>query len=426
MSKIKELRERAKTIETEARSILDSVTDKTPKAEAEAAHQKFDTMMDERDSVVAQADREERAYKAAQQEERRREDQEREAREAQRPGQEERQHNPAQAVGDEYREAFRQYLANGADMSELDREAREALRAGAQEIRAQNTGTGAQGGFLVPTTLANTINIAAAAHGPMMDGTIATEINLANGAPFDMPMVDDTDAEMDPHAEGEEGVDDDSGDIVIGKTQLLAHVMKTPWIKWSFELAQDSSFGFEALLGQLIGERIGRTGNRWLTVGSGTNEPLGFVTGAPVGHAAGSAAALTFDDIIDLEHSVDPAYRTGPKVRFQMHDGTVKALRKIKDANGRYLWSDGDVTKGVTPSLNGKPVSFNQAMAKIGASAKPIAFGDYSQYYVRKVGNPLIGVAREKFFPNLGIMGVHRIDGAPGQTKAIKTLQMAA
>lgn len=80
----------------------------------------------------------------------------------------------------------------------------------------------------------------------------------------------------------------------------------------------------------------------------------------------------------------------------------------------------------MTPSLNGKPVSFNQAMAKIGASAKPISFGDFSQYYVRKVGNPLIGVAREKFFPNLGIMGVHRIDGAPGQTKAIKTLQMAA
>jgi hypothetical protein len=42
------------------------------------------------------------------------------------------------------------------------------------------------------------------------------------------------------------------------------------------------------------------------------------------------------------------------------------------------------------------------------------------------VGDPLLGVAREKFWPNIGIAGVHRIDGSPGQTKAIKTLQMAA
>ena len=73
-----------------------------------------------------------------------------------------------------------------------------------------------------------------------------------------------------------------------------------------------------------------------------------------------------------------------------------------------------------------KPVSFNQAMDQIGAGNKPIGFGDFSEYYTRKSGSPLIGVAREKFFPNLGIAGVHRIDGAPGQAKAIKTLQMAA
>ena len=180
------------------------------------------------------------------------------------------------------------------------------------------------------------------------------------------------------------------------------------------------------VLGKLIGERLGRKGNAWLTVGTGANQPLGFVTGAQVGHTTASATALTFDDIMELEHSVDPAYRSGPKVRFQMHDQTVKTLRKIKDSNGRYIWSDGDVTKGVPATLNNRPVSFNQAMAQIAASAKTIAYGDFSQYYVRKVGNPLLGVAREKFFPNLGIMGVHRIDGAIGHAKAIKTLQMAA
>jgi len=109
-----------------------------------------------------------------------------------------------------------------------------------------------------------------------------------------------------------------------------------------------------------------------------------------------------------------------------MHDQSVKALRKIKDANGRYLWSNGDVVKGVPATLNNRPVSMNQAMAQIGASAKVIAFGDFSEYYVRRVGSPFIGVAREKFLPNLGIMGIDRVDGGMGQASAIKTLQMAA
>jgi HK97 family phage major capsid protein len=424
--KIKELREKAKKIETEARGVLDSVTDKTSKEDAAKANDKFDAMMEERDSLVAQADRLERIDTAQRETEARNEEREREERENRRPGQEDRQQSPEANVSEEYREAFRLMLASGGNPSDLPREARAALQAGAREYRAQGVATGAQGGFLVPTTLAKSINIAMAAHGPMMDSGIATEINLPTGAPFELPKVDDTDKEGDSHTEKQQPADDGSGDVVIGKDVLGAYAIITPWIRWSFELAQDSTFGFEDLLAKLVGERMGRTGNRWLTVGTGVNEPLGFVPGAQLGHTAASASVLTFDDVIELEHSVDPAYRGGPKVRYQMHDQSVKALRKIKDTTGRYIWSDGDVTKGVPATLNNKPVSFNQAMAEIGASAKPIAFGDFSEYYVRKVGDPLLGVAREKFWPNIGIAGVHRIDGSPGQTKAIKTLQMAA
>lgn len=426
MSKVKELREQARKLLEEANAVRASVTEQTPKEEARASNDTFDTMMDTYDGLVKDADREERAVNAQRDAEQRREATEREDRNARRPGQGGAEHTPNGDVSNEYREAFRQYLASGADLSSMDTEVRSVLRNGAEEYRAQSTGTGAQGGFLVPTTLANLINIAAAVHGPMMDKDVATEINLPNGASFDLPMVDDTDQETGAHAENAEPVDDNSGDITIGKTSLGAYTLITPWIKWSYELAQDSAFSFEPLLAQLIGERHGRKGNKWLTVGTGVNEPLGFVTGAQVGHTALSALALTFDDVMDLEHSVDPAYRVGPKVAFQLHDQSIKALRKLKDTSGRYIWSDGDVTKGVPATLNNKRVRFNQAMAEIGASAKTIAFGDFSQYYIRKVGQPLIGIAREKYFPNLGIAGVARIDGAPGHTKAIKVLQMAA
>ena len=295
------------------------------------------------------------------------------------------------------------------------------MKAVRRQLQAYDT----QGGYLVPTTLAGTINIAMALHGPMMDRGISTEINLPNGAPFDLPKVDDIGKDADAHTEGDEPANDDSGDVVIGKDQLGAFALITPWIIWSYELAQDSSFGYESLLGKLLGERLGRKGNAWLTTGTGSGQPMGFVTGAQVGHTASAALVLTFDDVIELEHSVDPAYRAGPKVRYQMHDQTVKLLRKIKDSNGRYIWSDGDVTKGIAPQLNGKPVSLNQAMAEVGADGKTIAFGDFSQYYKRVVGSPITGVASEKYMPNLGVMGIHRIDGAVGHARAIKTLRMA-
>lgn len=426
MSKVKELREKAQGILDEATSLRDSITEKTPKDEARSANERYDAMMDDYDAAVAEADREERHAKAQKEAEERREQQEREDRNSRRPDQGEQRHEPEGDAGDEYREAFRQLLANGGSIDDLDKEARAALRAGAREYRTQTVGAGTAGGHLVPTTLADFINVAMAAHGPMMDENVATEIKLPSGAAFEIPTVDDTSEEAAAHTEGQEPADDNSGDITIDKKTLVAHTLITPWIKWSFELAQDSSFGFEVLLGKLIGERLGRLGNRWLTVGTGSNQPLGFVTSAPVGKTAASASLLTFDDIMDLEHSVDPAYRGGDKVGFQMHDQSIKVLRKLKDTNGRYIWSDGDVTKGVPATLNNKRVRFNQAMAEIGNSAKPIAFGDFSEYYVRKVGDPLIGVAREKFFPNLGVCGVHRIDGAPGQSKAIKVLQMAA
>lgn len=426
MSKITELRNQAQQLVADASAKLAELRDDTPADQAEAINAEYDSMMDRRDALVAQADRLERNDQAVADAEERRERQAREERDARRPGGAV-EGSAAPVVSDEYRAAFGAFLAAGADLTAVDTEVRDALRSGAQEYRAQTAGTGAQGGFTVPETLAGFINVASALHGPMMDENIATVINNGRGNPIPLPKIDDTgDSSTGAHTEGNDAADDGSGDVTVGRDVLGAYTLITPWIKWSYELASDSDFAWEQLLGNLIGERLGRMGNAWLTTGDGTNKPQGFMHGAGLGKTASSATVLTFDDIIELEHSVNAAYRMGPKVRYQMHDSTVKALRKIKDSNGRYVWSDGDVTKGVPATLNGKPVSFNYAMAEIGASADVIAYGDFSQYFVRRTGSPLIGVAREKFFPNLGIAGVDRIDGAVGHASAIKKLKMAA
>jgi HK97 family phage major capsid protein len=108
------------------------------------------------------------------------------------------------------------------------------------------------------------------------------------------------------------------------------------------------------------------------------------------------------------------------------NDLSLKQLRKLKNANGDYIWSAGDVVRGVAPTLLDRPYRINQVMPNIAASAKPVLFGDFSKYYVRKVGAPALGVMRERFWPNLGIAGLIRFDGELADPRAIKHLALAA
>lgn len=424
MTKIKELREEAKRIETEARGKLEAADAEQDAAKAEALNAEFDSLMDRRDALVKQAERLDRSDQSTRELE---EIEERNTRESRRP------HGaaafaPGVESADEYREHFRDMLIAGGDLSSLSEEARAALRAGFAKVdaRAQTGASGASGGFTVPITLATAINFAMKAFGPMWDEDVATVMNTPTGAPIVLPKIDDTDQETAAHSEGSGLTDDNSGDVTVTKEELLAYTRATAWIKWSFELATDSGFSWETILAGLIAKRAGRKANAELTNGTGSGQPLGWVTASIRGKTSASNAALTFEEVIDLFHAVDPAYRNGPKVGFQMHDQTVKLVRKLKNGNGDFIWSEGDVTRGIPATLLGKPVQFNQAMDQFGAGKKPIGFGDFGEFYVRKVGQPLIGVAREKFFPNIGIAGVVRYDGGIGTAEAIKHLATPA
>jgi HK97 family phage major capsid protein len=264
------------------------------------------------------------------------------------------------------------------------------------------------------------------AWGPMYDGDIVTDLTTTSGNQVNIPTVDDTANEAALRAEGVDLVDDGSGDVALGQKSLNAYVFATPIIRFSFELAQDSAFGVEALLGDLIGERLGRIANRRNTTGTGANQPNGVVTASSLGKISAATAAITFDEVLELEHSVDPAYRASPKCRFMFNDNTLLALRKLKDSEGRYIWQAGNVQQGVPSTLNGRPYSINQHMDSLAAAKKVMLFGDLGKYFVRKVGQPLVGVLRERFYPDLGIVGLIRFDGELGDTAAVKHLITAA
>lgn len=414
MSQIKELRAQAARIATNARAKLEEIKDDTPAERAAEIEREFDAMMKNHDATIARADR----FQAL-------EDAEKRAN----AGDPRRPKNDSQEGRDddgapEYRTVFAKAICGQFD--ELSSEERAVLKRNAAEFRAQTAGTTTAGGYTVPTELMNVIDKAMKAWGPMYDPGITSEIITTSGNAMKLPAVDDTAVAAVAHTEGTALTDDGGSDVTFGQKSLDAYAFDTEFVRWSWELDTDSIFNMEALLGDLLGERLARIANSQLTTGTGSSAPNGIVTASAAGKTAAAAAAVTADEIIDLLHSVDPAYRASPKARFMFNDSTLSALRKLKDGNGNYLWQMGDVTKGEPGRLLGYPYSINQAMDSLAASKKVALFGDFGKYYVRKVGRPVIGVLRERFWPDNGIAGLIRFDGELANTAAVKHLVTAA
>ena len=422
---LKEIRDRQAQIVAEARERLDQINDATDEARVKELEAQHDTAMAEYDRLEARAAREEKQAEMECRAE--------ELRARQRPV----DGNPKEVRGQDegnkpdYRTAFYRLLSVGGEVSELSAEERAVLRAGVQngaEFRAQTTtgGSGTAGGYTVPVELANMIVRSMLAWGPMYDGNLTSEMNTSGGGTIYIPTVNDTTVTAEAHTEATALTDDGGKDVTFGRKQLDAYAYDTEFVRWSWELGQDSIFNMETLLGSLLGERLGRIANLQLTTGSGSSAPNGIVTASTLGKTATDDVAFTADEVIDLVHSVDPAYRTAPKVRFMFNDSVLAFLRKLKDGQGNYLWQMGNVQQGVPGTILGYPYSINQAMPSIAASAKVMLFGDFGKYYVRKVGAPVIGVMRERFWPDLGIAGLIRFDGELADTAAVKHLALAA
>lgn len=420
MSQIKELREQMARIATNARAKFDEIKDDTPEDRAAEIEREFDAMMVDHDKLGLRVERMERleaAERAAEIDPRR-------------PGGRSEGRGVDDGEMPTYRQAFYEWLRSKApDAEPLSDKSRHVLRTGfvdGKELRAQTTGDSA-GGYTIPTETANILIRSMLAWGPMYDPGVTTEIVTAGGGQLEMPTVNDTAVTAGAHTEGATLTDDGGKDVTFGQKVLNAYAFDTEWVRVSKELSDDSIFAMETLLGSLLGERLGRIANLQLTTGTGSSAPNGIVTASTAGKTAAGTAAITFDEILDLEHSVDPAYRNGPMVRYMLNDSTLLAVRKLKDGDGNYLWQMGNVQAGIPSTINGRPYSINQAMDSLAAAKKVMLFGDFSKYYVRKVGAPLIGAIQDKdFWPGFGVAGYIRFDGELADTAAVKHMITAA
>lgn len=315
-----------------------------------------------------------------------------------------------------YEAAFDTYMRRGMGRCTPDQQTLLERNFVAEE-RAQGVGTDAAGGYLVPEGFRNVMTESMLAYGGLMN--LATVITTTTGNPLPWPTNNDT---GNVGAILGENTQIGEQDLTLGQNQLGAFTYTSKLVRVSLQLLQDSAFDINTWLPRKLGERIGRAEAPHLVAGTGTGQPTGLVSSATAGVTGGVSAqpAITYDNLIDLEHSVDPAYRMNG--RYVLSDGALKILRKLKDADGRPLWVP-IPAPGFPATINGFPYTIDNSMAAPAAAARSIIFGDIAAAYIIRVvqGVQMVRLAeRYMDFLQVGFFGFARMDAKPDDAAAVR------
>lgn len=309
-------------------------------------------------------------------------------------------------AGDEYRSAFWNVMRSKAPHFEV--------------VNALQIGTDSEGGYLVPDEFERTL-----VEGLQEENIFRQFAHIIQTSSGDrkIPVVATKGTASWIDEEGAYPESDDS----FGQVSIGAYKLGT-MIKVSEELLNDSVFDVEAYISNEFSRRVGAKEEEAFIVGDGTGKPTGILAaagGAPVGVTAAGATALTADEIIDLFYSLKSPYRKNAV--FIMNDSTIKAIRKLKDNQGQYLWQP-SLTAGTPDTLLNRPVYTSSFVPAIEAGAKTVAFGDFGYYWVADRQGRSFKRLGELFAATgqIGFLGSQRVDGKLILPEAVKVLQQKA
>jgi len=310
---------------------------------------------------------------------------------------------------DEYRKAFWNAMRTRAGEG-LDPTVKNALK----------IGTDSEGGYLVPDEFERTL--VEALEDENIFRSLAKVITTASGD-RKIPVVASKGTASWIDEEGTIPESDDS----FGQVSIGAYKLGT-MIKVSEELLNDSVFELEPYISREFARRIGNKEEEAFFIGDGSGKPTGILAatgGAQLGVTTAGATAITLDEVLDLFYSLKAPYRN--KSVFIMNDSTVKAIRKLKDGQGQYLWQP-SIQAGTPDTILNRPLFTSSYVPAIEAGAKTIAFGDFSYYWVADRQGRVFKRLNELFAVTgqVGFVATQRVDGKLILPEAIKVLQQKA
>ncbi|MCF6273690.1 MAG: phage major capsid protein [Rhodobacteraceae bacterium] len=321
-----------------------------------------------------------------------------------------------------HKKAFSAYLRSGDD---------DALRGLPMEEKALSTAVSADGGFLVDPQTSATIS--SVLRGAASIRAIANVVQVESTA-YDV-LVDQTD--IGAGWASETAATAETGTPQIDRISIPLHELSA-LPKASQRLLDDSAFDVEGWLAGRIADKFSRAESQSFVLGDGIDKPTGFLTHpvldngvwawgnlgyVPTGAAGDFNGVDPADAIVDLVYALNAQYRANAS--FVMNSKTAGAVRKMKDVDGRFLWSDG-LAAGEPARLMGYPVLIAEDMPDIAADAMAIAFGDFGAGYT-VAERPDLRILRDPFSakPHVLFYATKRVGGDVSDFAAIKLLKFA-
>ena len=318
-----------------------------------------------------------------------------------------------------HQKAFGAYLRSGED---------DALRGLEIEGKAMSTAVAADGGFLVSPQTSDTVKAVLNSTASLRAIANIVEVDATS---YDV-LVDR--AEFGAGWATEVGAAVETSTAIIEKINIPLHELSA-LPKASQRLLDDSAFDIEGWLAGRIANKFARSEANAFIVGDGIDKPKGFLDYGALDNEIWAWGSLGYvptgvdgsitggDAIVDLVYSLGAAYRAGGT--FVMNSKTTSVIRKLKDADGRFLWSDGLVA-GEPARLMGYPVLVAEDMPDIAVNSYSIAFGNFEAGYTI-AERPDLRVLRDPFSakPHVLFYATKRVGGAVSDFAAIKLLKFA-
>lgn len=321
-----------------------------------------------------------------------------------------------------HKKAFDAYLRTGDD---------DGLRGLTLEGKAMSTSVAADGGYLVDPQTADRIRSMLVSTSSLR--AIATVVQV-EAVSFDV-LIDRS--EVGSGWATETTSTAETATPTIERISIRLHELSA-MPKSSQRLLDDSAFDVEGWLAGKIATRFIRAEAAAFVNGDGIDKPKGILLPAKVANASWSWGSLGYiatgaaadfatsnpaDCIINLVYALGADYRANGT--FVMNSKTAGAVRKMKDADGRFLWSDG-LAAGEPARLMGYAVLICEDMPDVGANTFPIAFGDFAAGYT-VAERPDLRILRDPFSakPHVLFYATKRVGGDITDYAAIKLLRVA-
>lgn len=316
-----------------------------------------------------------------------------------------------------HQKAFNAYLRSGDD---------DALRGLEIEGKALSSAVAADGGYLVDPQTSETVRSVLESTASIR--AIANVVKV-EATSFDV-LVDHTDVGAGWATETDPAVE--TGTPQIDRITIPLHELSA-LPKASQRLLDDSAFDIEGWLAGRIADKFARSEAAAFISGDGSDKPTGLLTHPTVDNDSWSWGNLGYvvsgadgafdgaEAVIDLVYALGAQYRAN--ATFVMNSKTAGAVRKLKDADGRFLWSDG-LAAGEPARLLGYPVLIAEDMPDIASDAMAIAFGDFGAGYT-VAERPDLRVLRDPFSakPHVLFYATKRVGGDVSDFAAIKLLK---